>query len=76
MDGTNLDLLWEYQADMPDDYRLSGKTRFMLSKQDEQDWRSWNLTRQHAGRLLRENSGNDELAEAISPTSYIHQAQR
>lgn len=75
MDGTNLDLLWEYQADMPDDYRLPGKTRSMLSKQDEQDWRSWNLTRQHAGRLLRENSGNDELTDLISPTSDIIQAQ-
>lgn len=67
MDGTNLDLLWEYQADMPDLYQLTGETRSMLSDLEEQDWRSWNLTRQHANKRLRENPNPGELRKILHP---------
>ncbi len=68
LDGTNLDLLWEYQAEMPDSYRLPGETRSLLSELDEQDWRSWNLTRQYANSRLHETPNNNELREMLYPT--------
>lgn len=61
MDGTNLDLLWEYHEEIAELYHLTNKTKSVLQDKDTQDWRSQTLTRRKADHLLHASSDNPDL---------------